>query len=132
MRLDNRPKKLTVEGVVAGSERDEQLRRLLFDYEFEAIDPHPKLAGAQVISFPERYLAEAFLDKGLHSLDGVKVNWFTGQLGSLDALVNGRDDTIREDGNDEKMVVENDVMTKDVEMHTAPDLDVADDEDRWL
>jgi RNA recognition motif. (a.k.a. RRM, RBD, or RNP domain) len=79
MRLDNRPKKVAVMGVAAGTPEDEELRQHLFvscqiglllkpaltivQHRFEQdsveINPHPEKSDSQVISFKERYMAES-------------------------------------------------------------------------
>lgn len=58
-RWDNRPKKIAVSGVEAGSQRDEALRQyLLNNFEFESIELHPDRQDTQIITFKERYVAE--------------------------------------------------------------------------
>jgi hypothetical protein len=75
-RLDNRPKRIAISGIEAGSKQDEALRqhllvRLIYDftmgcksnrpqnqYEYDSIEPHPDRANTQIISFKERYMAE--------------------------------------------------------------------------
>ena len=102
LRLDNRPKRVAVSGVLLHSEQDEALRQYLtvslmlyFDAlrnlntnttykkgvgQYEAIEPHPEKMDSLVVVFKERYQAEKFM-YGPHTIPSVgpvELSWVNG------------------------------------------------------
>ncbi|KAF2101699.1 hypothetical protein NA57DRAFT_73138 [Rhizodiscina lignyota] len=67
MRLDNRPKRVSVSLSRSGQEewdekKDEALRvHLMNNFEIQSVEPHPQRKDVQVVTFKERYVAETFL-----------------------------------------------------------------------
>ncbi|KAF2279200.1 uncharacterized protein EI97DRAFT_464511 [Westerdykella ornata] len=145
-RLDNRPRRVAIVGVEAGSRQDEVLREhLLNNYEYESIEPHPERPDTQVVSFKERYMAEMFIEHAVEIPDIGKMElaWVanaatTAASGALAAPAPpGSDGDIKmEEGKaDEQASGAEQGTGEDGVENTGggeADYDVADDEDRWM
>ncbi|KAF7715523.1 Uncharacterized protein PECH_004726 [Penicillium ucsense] len=62
LRLDNRPRRVAVSGIVPGSENDEALRQHLIGIgEYDSVEPNPDQPNSVIVAFKERYQAEKFM-----------------------------------------------------------------------
>ncbi|KAL9115262.1 MAG: hypothetical protein Q9227_001056 [Pyrenula ochraceoflavens] len=81
MRLDNRPKRVAISGVEWTPERDEALRQYLFSLgPFDSIDHDPSHPETQIISYPERYMAEQLMygKSDIPGVGKVEFSWVAG------------------------------------------------------
>ncbi|KAF2467303.1 uncharacterized protein BDR25DRAFT_267440 [Lindgomyces ingoldianus] len=151
-RLDNRPKKVAVTGVEAGSEKDEAFRQyLLNNYEYESIEQDAERKNTLVIVFRERYVAEAFIDNARRNeeVGKVELSWVhNGRPGPTPAPAASAAplpkaevaSAQREHEVDRKMdehveSIEHADTATDTNGHVNggdADYDVADDEDGWI
>ncbi|KAF2262187.1 hypothetical protein CC78DRAFT_535065 [Lojkania enalia] len=159
-RLDNRPRRIAVADIKAGSLSDEALRQFLLNaFDFESIDPHPDRPNTQIITFKERYVAEMFLDASLDipELGKVDCSWVSNTIPIApetavpavpavsttvkltetekpDQPVPERDINMEEESkeNKEKKPTITAEETTGNNINGEADYDVADDEDRWI
>ncbi|OCK82362.1 hypothetical protein K432DRAFT_472427 [Lepidopterella palustris CBS 459.81] len=136
-RLDNRPKRVAIGGVEAGTAKDEALRQYLFNnFEFDSIEPHPDRKDAQVVTFGERYIAESFIATATNipNVGKVELSWVQNAPGVTASTTASA--TIKRDqpsvDNDVKMDEHANGSTDNGGRGGDVDYDVADDEDRWM
>ena len=68
VRLDNRPRRVAVAGVQAGSEKERALKQHLLNAKgCNGVQPHPERADTLVVGFEERYQAEMVSSDTLHA-----------------------------------------------------------------
>ncbi|USP75408.1 hypothetical protein yc1106_02682 [Curvularia clavata] len=142
-RLDNRPRRLAVSGVKAGTPRDEALRQYLLNVSgCTAIEPHPEQIDTLILTFRERWEAEVFLDNSLSIPDIAKLDvaWVPNDaFGGLTSTTTSCENPTRfEESDDDSSATDGEANIKveadDAEPVDDPeaDMDVADDVDRWL
>ncbi|KAF2816816.1 uncharacterized protein BDZ99DRAFT_456629 [Mytilinidion resinicola] len=132
-RLDNRPRRVSVAGVEAGTAQDEALRQyLLNNFDFESIQPHPDRQDAQVVVFKERYIAEGFIGAAskIPNIGHVELSWVANPpitLTTEDPTPSKQDEVLEDDTKMEEFGNgSTDFRSADM------DYDVADDEDPWM
>ncbi|OSS53026.1 hypothetical protein B5807_02725 [Epicoccum nigrum] len=152
-RLDNRPRRIAIKDVVPGSERDEALRQHLFTVP-DIVDTaqHPEEPSTLIVSFGERYQAEAFIDASLplskadpaigplemewvanDALGGIPSETSNKDTGTGSAATGGGGEGDEEMGDAAKAEHDGEADADSVRVKDEDgDLDVAEDEDRWL
>ncbi|KAF2996814.1 hypothetical protein E8E13_002154 [Curvularia kusanoi] len=158
-RLDNRPRRIAIKDVEPGSAKDEALRQHLFTIP-DIIDTtqSPDQPSTLIISFAERYQAEAFIDAAhtipIPSVGTLDMEWLAndafggihserndtedlddgGDAGYGDVDMDAEETGAAQDGDEARARVKEeraDAGTTDARVKEE-DLDVAEDEDRWL
>ncbi|KAF1976674.1 hypothetical protein BU23DRAFT_551595 [Bimuria novae-zelandiae CBS 107.79] len=129
VRLDNRPRRLAVDGVESGSEKEKALKRYLLNAKgCNGVQPHVDRANTLVVSFDQRFQAEMFLNEASR-IPNVRV-------GDLSWVPNDANVVQRSIESDEPMGpnhdTDDDMSDGQVEPKIEVDLDVAEDTDQWL
>ncbi|KAJ4355143.1 hypothetical protein N0V95_003165 [Ascochyta clinopodiicola] len=138
-RLDNRPRRIAIKAVEPGSRKDEALRQHLFNVpDLVSTAQHPDQPTTLVLTFGERYQAESFIDTAHQIPDVGKLDmeWVAndalGGIKTADANANAEPDS---DAESEATIEGGDKRTVPAEELVGgpdADMDVAEDEDRWL
>ena len=116
------------------------LTNLQSQYEFDSIDQDANKPDTQIITFKERYVAEMFLNSAsqIPDIDKADLNWVPNTTTSVkkesdqaNNLLSDGDATM-EDSKDQSAIANGANDTNGNMNGGDADLDVADDEDRWM
>ncbi|KAJ4289197.1 hypothetical protein N0V90_011539 [Kalmusia sp. IMI 367209] len=130
IRLDNRPRRLAVAGIRAGSEKERALKQYLLNANgCNSVEPHAQRADTLLVGFDQRYQAEVFLQEStrIPNVGDLMLLWVPNDASIVQPLTEHEPTMLYRDTDDETSVNDGQVEPK-----AEVDLDVADDTDQWL
>ncbi|OAL47644.1 hypothetical protein IQ07DRAFT_544651 [Pyrenochaeta sp. DS3sAY3a] len=139
-RLDNRPKRLAVAGIVPDSPRDESLRQYLINVpDCSLIELHPEQPDTVILTFKERYQADMFLDAS-HKIPDVgklELSWVPNDAFGGIKTTNSAAEVSDVESDNTIVEHEESAVAVKSEPHGSGseadlDMDVADDKDEWM
>ncbi|KAF1949545.1 hypothetical protein CC80DRAFT_540233, partial [Byssothecium circinans] len=138
-RLDNRPKRIGIHDVVAGSQRDIDIRsHLRHVLGCEDVQPHRGRPNVLIAGFSERWQADMFLDEvaRIPTVGTLQLSWIPNGESVVVGSPEQEPFAIKREG-DKGIVIKDEDQSHHVikiedDSWDEADLDVADDTDRWV